>query len=75
VSLTVREEASTIHSKIGIYDSSFGFKPQTLPDGLIVIDESSMVDSLLLYKLLMAVPSLNSHLLFIGDVDQRVTCS
>ena len=72
---TTGQDANTIHSKIGIYDSDSNYEPQTLPDGLIVVDESSMVDSLLLWKLLQAVYSLNSHLLFIGDVDQLPSVS
>ena len=72
---TTGQDASTIHSKIGIYDSDSKYEPQSLPDGLIVIDESSMVDSLLLWKLLQAVYSLSSHLLFIGDVDQLPSVS
>ena len=72
---TTGQDANTIHSKIGIYDSDSNYEPQTLPDGLIVVDESSMVDSLLLWKLLQAVHSLNSHLLFIGDVDQLPSVS
>ena len=72
---TTGQNANTIHSKIGIYDSDSKYEPQTLPDGLIVVDESSMVDSLLLWKLLQAVYSHNSHLLFIGDVDQLPSVS
>lgn len=63
------EFASTIHSKLQIYDS-IKSEPLPLEDGLIIVDESSMVDALLLDKLLKAIIHHNSQLLFVGDVDQ-----
>ena len=61
--------ASTIHSKLNIFDLDAG-EPDKLPEGLIVVDETSMVDMLLLSKLLNAVWGSETQLLFIGDVDQ-----
>lgn len=64
--------ASTIHRLLE-------FNPQTgkpsrdemnpIPCDLLIIDESSMIDQVLLWYLLCAVPS-TSHIAFIGDVDQ-----
>ena len=63
------EQASTIHSKLQIYDSEKS-DPIPLEDGLVVVDETSMVDTLLLDKLLKAVIHYNSQIVFVGDVDQ-----
>ena len=63
-------EASTIHSKIRIFDSGCGYEPEKLPEGLIVVDEASMIDGLLFAKLLKAIEGERSHLLLIGDIDQ-----
>ena len=64
---TSHEEASTIHSRLHIYEGVSEYEP--LPNGLVVIDETSMVDTLLLEKVVKATSS-NSFLLFIGDKDQ-----
>lgn len=66
--------ASTIHSKIGIFDSASRFIPIKIPSGIVIVDESSMVDALLLAKLLYAVPD-DSQILFTGDVDQLPSVS
>ena len=36
---------------------------------MVIIDEASMVDILLMYHLLKAIP-LSAHLVLVGDVDQ-----
>ncbi len=64
--------ASTIHRLLE-------FNPQTgkpsrdernpIPCDLLIIDEASMIDQVLLWYLLCAVPS-TAHIAFIGDVDQ-----
>ncbi len=64
--------ASTIHRLLE-------FNPQSgrpsrdetnpIPCDLLIVDESSMVDQILLWYLLCAVPS-TAHIVFIGDVDQ-----
>lgn len=60
-------DAFTIHSKLGIYDE-FGMI-QPLDEGLIIVDESSMIDTLLMEKLIGALRG-NSQIVFVGDIDQ-----
>ena len=65
-------EAKTIHRLLEFDPKSFGFKrgkDNPLDTDLLVIDESSMVDIVLMNKLLSAVPS-KSALMIVGDVDQ-----
>ena len=61
--------ASTIHRAIGLrYDGTM--KDQTpLAKGLYLVDEASMIDAILLDRLLMKIPT-GSKLVFIGDIDQ-----
>ncbi|MBQ4346917.1 MAG: ATP-dependent RecD-like DNA helicase, partial [Firmicutes bacterium] len=69
--------ASTIHRLLGtgIYESN-GFSQQfehnednPLPYDVIIVDETSMVDILLMQSLLKAIPE-GAHLIFVGDADQ-----
>ena len=60
--------ASTIHSRLCIYDQNQK-ETAELPKGLVIVDESSMVDMFLAEKLFKAV-EFGSYLLFVGDVDQ-----
>lgn len=65
-------EAKTIHRLLEFDPKSFGFKrgrDNPLETDLIVIDESSMVDIVLMNKLLAAVPD-TAALMIVGDVDQ-----
>jgi exodeoxyribonuclease V alpha subunit len=65
-------EAKTIHRLLEFDPKSFGFKrdlENPLECDLLVIDESSMVDVLLMQSLLKAVPS-HAALLIVGDIDQ-----
>ena len=65
-------EAKTIHRLLEFDPRSFGFKrneDNPLECDLLVIDESSMVDVLLMRDLLKAVPA-HSGLLIVGDIDQ-----
>jgi exodeoxyribonuclease V alpha subunit len=65
-------EAKTIHRLLEFDPKSFGFKrdkDNPLETDLVVIDESSMVDIILMNKLLAAVPT-NAALMIVGDVDQ-----
>ena len=65
-------EAKTIHRLLEFDPKSFGFKrgkDNPLDTDLLVIDESSMVDIVLMNKLLSAVPS-RAALMIVGDVDQ-----
>ena len=65
-------EAKTIHRLLEFDPQNFGFKrgrDNPLATDLIVIDESSMVDVVLMNKLLAAVPDA-AALMIVGDVDQ-----
>jgi exodeoxyribonuclease V alpha subunit len=65
-------EAKTIHRLLEVDPKSGGFKrsgDNPLDCDLLVIDETSMVDVLLMQALLKAVPD-NSALLIVGDIDQ-----
>ncbi len=65
-------EAKTIHRLLEFDPQSFGFKrnkDNPLETELLVIDESSMVDVVLMNRLLSAVPD-KAGLLIVGDVDQ-----
>jgi exodeoxyribonuclease V alpha subunit len=65
-------EAKTIHRLLEVDPKTGGFKRGTdnpLDCDLLVIDETSMVDVVLMQALLKAVPD-NAGLLVIGDIDQ-----
>jgi exodeoxyribonuclease V alpha subunit len=65
-------EAKTIHRLLEFDPQSFGFKrnrDNPLETELIVIDEASMVDIVLMNRLLAAVPD-KAALMLVGDVDQ-----
>ena len=65
-------EAKTIHRLLEFDPKAFGFKrndENPLECDLLVVDESSMVDVLLMQSLLKAVPS-TAALLIVGDIDQ-----
>ncbi|MCC6006793.1 MAG: ATP-dependent RecD-like DNA helicase [Rhodobacteraceae bacterium] len=65
-------EARTIHRLLEFDPKAFGFKrndENPLDCDLLVIDESSMVDVLLMQSLMKAVPSA-AALLIVGDIDQ-----
>ncbi|MGM0569063.1 MAG: SF1B family DNA helicase RecD2, partial [Elusimicrobiota bacterium] len=64
-------EAKTIHRLLE-YSIKSGFKKNAsnpLDCGLLIIDESSMIDIILMHHLLKAVPP-HSNLIFVGDVNQ-----
>lgn len=61
--------ASTIHSRLHIYDGMEN-KPEQIDEGLIVVDEVSMVDGILLSQLTEAINNKDCHLILIGDIDQ-----
>lgn len=66
------KKAFTIHSLLEFDFTNGGFKKnRTNPIfcDLIIIDESSMIDTSLLYYLLRALPD-SAKVIFIGDVDQ-----
>ncbi|MTI12054.1 SF1B family DNA helicase RecD2 [Sansalvadorimonas verongulae] len=66
------QEATTIHRLLDFDPSAFDFKKNAenpLETDLLVVDESSMVDIVLMNQLLRAVPD-DSAVLLVGDVDQ-----
>jgi exodeoxyribonuclease V alpha subunit len=65
-------EAKTIHRLLEVDPKSGGFKrgsDNPLECDLLVVDETSMVDVMLMQALLRAVPN-HSALLIVGDIDQ-----
>jgi exodeoxyribonuclease V alpha subunit len=65
-------EAKTIHRLLEYSPQKGGFKKDQddpLEADVFIIDEASMVDTLLMYHLLKAIP-LHAHLILVGDVDQ-----
>ncbi|QDA36038.1 ATP-dependent RecD-like DNA helicase (plasmid) [Paracoccus liaowanqingii] len=65
-------EARTIHRLLEFDPKAFGFKrsdENPLDCDLLVVDESSMVDVLLMQSLMKAVPG-RAALLIVGDIDQ-----
>ncbi|GAC1470534.1 MAG: ATP-dependent RecD-like DNA helicase [Chloroflexota bacterium] len=72
VAETTGRPASTIHRLLEFQPALgiFGYdRTRSLPYDFIIVDEVSMLDTLLFYHLLKAVPR-ESHLLVVGDVDQ-----
>ena len=66
------QPARTIHRMLGFSPAEHGFtynEENPLDADLIVIDEVSMLDLVLFYNLLKAIPP-DAHLLLVGDVDQ-----
>lgn len=64
--------ASTIHSLLEHDFKTRKFRKNhdnPLPAELIIIDESSMIDTYLMYQLLKAIPD-TCRVIFIGDIDQ-----
>ena len=63
--------ASTIHSAIHLYTNDLPIgECAKLSEGLVVIDEMSMVDQFLMDKLMSCMPTDNYHVVMVGDVDQ-----
>jgi exodeoxyribonuclease V alpha subunit len=65
-------EAKTIHRLLEYSPRKGGFKKDQddpLEADVVIIDETSMVDTLLMYHLLKAIPS-DAYLILVGDVDQ-----
>jgi exodeoxyribonuclease V alpha subunit len=65
-------EAKTIHRLLEYSPQKGGFKKDPddpLEADVVIIDETSMVDTLLMYHLLKAIPP-RAHLIFVGDIDQ-----
>jgi exodeoxyribonuclease V alpha subunit len=69
---TTGREARTIHRLLEFDPGFGGFRrdaTQPLDIDLLVVDETSMVDVVLMHQLLRAVPS-HACVVFVGDVDQ-----
>ena len=65
-------EAKTVHRLLEFDPEHRGFKRGTdepLECGVLIVDECSMLDMVLTYSLLKAVPS-DAQVVFVGDVDQ-----
>ena len=63
--------ASTIHSEIHLYQNDIPYgECVKLTEGLVVVDEMSMVDQFLMDRLMSCMPTLYYHLVLVGDVDQ-----
>jgi len=65
-------EAKTIHRLLEYSPQKGGFKKDQddpLETDVVIIDETSMIDTLLMYHLLKAIPP-QAHLILVGDVDQ-----
>lgn len=65
-------KASTIHSLLEFDFSNFGFKRKRdnpLECDLLIVDESSMIDTALMWSLLKAVPD-HARLILVGDINQ-----
>lgn len=72
VAETTGQPASTIHRLLEFQPAlnSFNYdQNRPLPYDVVVVDEVSMLDILLFYHLLKALPR-EAHLLLVGDVDQ-----
>ncbi|MGI1999350.1 exodeoxyribonuclease V subunit alpha [Shewanella frigidimarina] len=68
----IPEDASTLHRLLGVIPNSYQFRhhqDNPLRLDLLVVDEASMVDLPMMYKLLSALPS-HGRLILLGDQDQ-----
>lgn len=66
------KQASTLHALLEFDFKNGGFKRKRefpLECDLLIVDESSMIDTTLMYQLLRAVPS-HARIILIGDVNQ-----
>lgn len=66
------KKAQTIHALLEVDFKSGGFKRKRdnpLECDLLIVDEASMIDTMLMFNLLKAVPS-NARVIFVGDVNQ-----
>ncbi len=67
---STKMQATTIHKKLKLFQGDvINAKPETIESGLVVLDEMSMVDNVVMNKLMEAV-SENCHIIMVGDIDQ-----
>ncbi|MDR3624474.1 MAG: ATP-dependent RecD-like DNA helicase [Chlamydiales bacterium] len=67
-----KKEAKTLHALLEWSFTKNGFKrshEMPLECDLIIIDESSMIDTFLMYSLLKAIPD-HARVIFLGDINQ-----
>jgi exodeoxyribonuclease V alpha subunit len=72
LSEVTRRKARTIHRLLGVNFNDGTFirnRDHTLEADAVIIDEASMVDTVLMYSLIEAVP-LSAYLILVGDVSQ-----
>lgn len=70
LSSTINYDAYTIHRRLGFRGNSWTYNELYPYDtDLAIIDESSMVDQEVFYRMLMAL-TLRSHIIFVGDQNQ-----
>ena len=66
----IPNQASTIHRLLGYHQQGFRYSKQhQLPLDCVVIDEASMIDLTLMYRLLDALPP-QARIILLGDRDQ-----
>lgn len=71
MSVTCGYPASTIHKELGFDGVSWGKSADNPMDAdIIIVDEFSMVDQILLWKLLSALPKKEFIIVFVGDSAQ-----
>ncbi len=69
---TTGREAKTIHRLLEFNPKKFGFDRDAsnpLEADVVILDEASMIDAVLAYNVLKAVP-LHAQLVLVGDIDQ-----
>ncbi len=67
-----KRKATTIHSLLEFDPKGFGFKrnqDNPLICDLLIVDEASMIDTVLMHSLIKAVPD-HARVIFVGDIDQ-----
>ena len=70
VSNLIPDQASTIHRLLGYNQQGFRYSQQhQLPLDCVIIDEASMIDLTLMYRLLDALPQ-QARVILLGDRDQ-----
>lgn len=64
------KEARTIHSRVGIRVGEENSDVNPINYGLVIVDETSMIDLYTMEKLMKAISSNECHVIFCGDIDQ-----
>lgn len=71
MSESTHRPASTIHSRLHIYgEPGADIDLNPIDGGLVVVDECSMVDNLLMENLMDAITNPDTQIIFVGDIDQ-----